>query len=186
MEFTSLGLLTLMTSWTEQEVDGNDCQFYQWSEPRALHQLYVSLIQPHLEYAAPVWDPWLSKDIQRIEAAQKCALRVCLKDRNSPYDDLLTHCGLCEHARGNSVYAISTEFCKRYVLIPVLRSASTIITITRSHKIQADIWERLQACTNIFFSSFFPRTIWAWNSLPQCIITSTQTITAFKWYTHHV
>ena len=39
-------------------------KFYQWSEPRTLRQLYVSLIRPHLEYAAPVWDPYLSKDIQ--------------------------------------------------------------------------------------------------------------------------
>ena len=38
-------------------------------------------------------DPCLSKDIQRIKAAQKFALRV---DWNSPYDDLLMESGLCE------------------------------------------------------------------------------------------
>ena len=64
-------------------------QFYQWSEPMALHQLYVSLIWPHLEYTAPVWDPYLSKDIQQIEGAQKFASRVCLKDWNSSHDNQL-------------------------------------------------------------------------------------------------
>ena len=32
-------------------------QFYQWSDPEALIRLYISLIRPHLEYAAPVWSP---------------------------------------------------------------------------------------------------------------------------------
>ena len=50
-------------------------QFYQWSEHRTLCQFYISLIRPNLEYAAPVWDPYLSKDIQRIEKAQKFCLR---------------------------------------------------------------------------------------------------------------
>ena len=64
-------------------------QFYQWSEPRTLQcQLYVSLIWPHLEYAArPVWDFYLSKD---IHVAQKFALRVAISERlDSSYDNLL-------------------------------------------------------------------------------------------------
>ena len=84
------------------------CQFYQWSELRTLLQLYVSSIRPH---AAPVWDPHLSKDILRIEGAQKLALRVCLKDWDSSYHNLLeesdlnklsvrrNHLSLCHFSR---------------------------------------------------------------------------------------
>ena len=32
--------------------------------------IYVSLIRPHLEYAVPVWNPHLRKDIEKIENLQ--------------------------------------------------------------------------------------------------------------------
>ena len=34
-------------------------QYYQYSTPETLNQLYVSFVRLHLEYAAPVWDPHL-------------------------------------------------------------------------------------------------------------------------------
>ena len=36
-------------------------QYYQLAEPNTLLQLYLSLIRPHLEYASPVWNPYLRK-----------------------------------------------------------------------------------------------------------------------------
>ena len=42
-------------------------QFYQWTNPEVLTKIYMSLIRPHLEYAAPVWSPDLSKDINKLE-----------------------------------------------------------------------------------------------------------------------
>ena len=63
--------------------------FYQWSSPDSLLKLYLSLIRPHLEYAVQVWNPYLVKDIQKLEAMQRFALRMCLKQWNSSYTDLL-------------------------------------------------------------------------------------------------
>ena len=63
--------------------------FYQWSSPDSLLKLYLSLIRPHLEYAVQVWNPYLVKDIQKLEAVQRFALRMCLKQWNSSYTDLL-------------------------------------------------------------------------------------------------
>ncbi len=37
--------------------------FYQHSNPTTLLHLYLSLVRPHTEYAAQVWDPHLAKDI---------------------------------------------------------------------------------------------------------------------------
>ena len=51
--------------------------------PEALYKLYVLLIRPHLEYAVP---PHLSKDIDKLEAVQMFALKMCSKD-----PDLLDH-----------------------------------------------------------------------------------------------
>ena len=32
-----------------------------------------------LEYAVPVWNPYLIKDVQKLESIQRFALKVCLK-----------------------------------------------------------------------------------------------------------
>ena len=37
--------------------------------------LYKTLVRPLLEYAAPVWNPYLVKDIHAIESVQRCASR---------------------------------------------------------------------------------------------------------------
>ncbi len=34
-------------------------RYYQYSDSRSPLQLYVSLVRPHLDYTAPVWDPHL-------------------------------------------------------------------------------------------------------------------------------
>ena len=155
-------------------------QFYQWSEPHALCQLYVSLIRPHLEYAAPIWDPCLSKDIQRIEAAQKFALRVCQKDWYSSYDCLLMECDLCElsvrrsHLSLFHLYKIIKEQCV-YPNAPLHPYCNNYYTCSQD----SNIFERLQARTNVFSSSFFPRTIRQCNSLPQAVVSS-NTVNSFK------
>jgi hypothetical protein len=43
--------------------------------------LYKSLVRPLLEYAAPVCSPHLMKDIQALEAVQRRASRLALKQR---------------------------------------------------------------------------------------------------------
>ena len=40
------------------------CQFYGDSNTTTLRALYITQMCPHLEYAIPVWDPHLSKDIE--------------------------------------------------------------------------------------------------------------------------
>ena len=36
-------------------------------------------MRPLLEYAVPVWDPYLVKDIEAIESVQRFATKVCMK-----------------------------------------------------------------------------------------------------------
>ena len=54
-------------------------QFYSMSSTPSLLQLYTSLVRPHLEYATQVWDPFLIKDIHKLESVQKFALKICCK-----------------------------------------------------------------------------------------------------------
>ena len=53
-------------------------------------RLYVSLVRPHLETAAPIWSPHHLQDIHALESVQKFALRLCSKRRNSDYCELLS------------------------------------------------------------------------------------------------
>ena len=64
-------------------------QFYSMSSTPSLLQLYISLVRPHLEYASPVWDPFLVKDIQKLESVQKLALKMCCKTWDSSYANTL-------------------------------------------------------------------------------------------------
>ncbi len=64
---------------------------YQYSDIRSWLQLYISLVRPHLDYAAPVWDPHLQKDINSLESAQNVALKMCFKQWNIGYDGLLQY-----------------------------------------------------------------------------------------------
>ena len=48
--------------------------------------LYVSLVRPHLEYAVSVWNPYLRKDIDKIESVQHRATRLVPCLRRKPYE----------------------------------------------------------------------------------------------------
>ena len=155
-------------------------QFYQWSDPEALIRLYISLIRPHLEYAAPVWSPEHMKDINKLENVQKFALRVCTKQWNSPYEDLIDMCHLPElrtrrnHLSLGLLHKIINEEC---ILpnAPLTPYSSTYFT--RSHA--GSTFALPYACTNVLHNLFFHRTISLWNALPPDVSTITS-IPSFK------
>ena len=72
-------------------------QFYTWSSHSTLLQLYTSLVRPHLEYATQVWNPYLIKNIQKLESVQKFALKMCCNNGIYPmYAATLELCSLPE------------------------------------------------------------------------------------------
>ena len=70
--------------------------FYPNSSASSLLKLYISLIRPLLEYACQVWNPYLTKNIEKLEKVQRFALRLCVKQWDLDYPSLLSSL-TCQH-----------------------------------------------------------------------------------------
>ena len=42
--------------------------------------LYKTYVRPHLEFSSPVWNPWVTSDVKRLENVQKKALKQEYKE----------------------------------------------------------------------------------------------------------
>ena len=62
---------------------------FTYFDAELVRLLYVSLVRPHLEFTVPVWNPYLRKDIEKLEEIQLKATRLVPKLRKKEYDDRL-------------------------------------------------------------------------------------------------
>lgn len=142
-------------------------QFYTSSSPETLKQLYLSLIRPHLEYAAQLWDPFMQKDISKLESVQKFALKMITHRWDLNYEDLLSIVNVPKlrerrrHLKLATMYKIIHELC--YFPDHVFKLQSRYSSrLTRTDTIFQPF-----ARTNYFYHSFVISSIVAWNSLSE-------------------
>ena len=157
-------------------------RFSAHTPPEALLKLYLSFIRPHLEYAAPVWDPYCSSHVDVLERVQKFALRMCFKNWNLEYQQLLVASKL-------QSLAVRRKYLKLCYLFQVLNgtfrfpdlptSRSPIDSRLRSADPAQLHLQPIFARTRSYQQSFFPKTITLWNSIPAGIQRSTS-IVEFK------
>ena len=59
---------------------------FRYFDADLVRLLYVSLVRPHLEFAVPVWNPFMKKDIEKLENIQYRATRLVLNLRKKGYE----------------------------------------------------------------------------------------------------
>ena len=137
---------------------------------------YKTLVRPHLEYAAPIWNPYHKLKIQEVEKVQRTAARwTCRRWRNtSSVGDMLDELEWPslevrrEHSSLTFFYKIhsgTVSLDKDKYLTP----APNLHRTRASHDLQCT---RYFAYSDALKNSFFPRTIPLWNCLPFSVVCS--------------
>ena len=139
-------------------------QFYNHAPPATIKQLYISLIRPHLEYAAPLWDPHLQRDVNMLENVQKFAMKLITQKWDQGYTQLMEMVDLPTlknrrlHLKLHHVFRIVHSLCD---FPPIFQATSTYCERrTRPHLLHQPF-----ARTNAFLYSFVPSGAAAWNQL---------------------
>ena len=152
-------------------------RFYNSARSDTLFELYTTQIRPHLEYAAPVWDPCTARSIKKLENTQKRALKICSKQwDNLGYQDLLD-LAQCPTLRNRCLYF---KLCTLYKIVHKLIYLPVDILPLRSNlSAPVPLLHQPYARTNSFFSSFVPSSVSLWNNLPHEALTA-YSIHSFK------
>ena len=58
--------------------------------------LYKMYVRPHLEFAVPIWNPWLRKDVEVLERVQKKFVKNINGLTSTTYEDRLKEIGMLD------------------------------------------------------------------------------------------
>ncbi len=89
---------------------------FRYKNKQLIKSLYCTFVRPLLEFAVPVWCPYLEKDISKLEKVQHRATKLAPEIRHLPYNERLKKLGLTtlvdRRTRGDLIqqYKIYHEF----------------------------------------------------------------------------
>ena len=67
---------------------------FSYRDKKVFLKLFITYVRPHLEFASPVWNPWLVKDIRLLERVQEKFVRNVQGLRATEYRDRLVELGI--------------------------------------------------------------------------------------------
>ena len=138
--------------------------------------MYTTYVRPHLEYCAPIWSPYLVRDIEVLEKVQKQATKLVKGYEKLPYEQRLKSLGIytlfCRRQRGDliEVFKILNRY---YDIKPTQFFKPSDVTSTRGHCMKLS---KLHARLRIRSSFFTQRVIGSWNSLPDNVVEANTTV----------
>jgi hypothetical protein len=148
--------------------------------------LYCALVRPHLEFAVPVWNPTLKKDVFELEKVQKRATKLIPDIRNLSYEYRLQKLNLTtlenRRSREDLIYQfkISTglqivNWYKNPTLAPSITNDGPSSNV-RGHSKRFEREKFKCVSRKDFFNN---RIIKNWNSLPNHVVHS-KSLICFK------
>ena len=143
----------------------------------------TTLVRPDPEYAAPIWGPHLIKDITKLENVQKFAMKMCSKQWDLGYQDLIELSQL-PTLQNHRLYL---RLCTLYNIIHgyFYFPPSVFVSKVCRHNPSLPLLYQPFAHTNAFQSSFALSTVSVWNHLPHDALTAHST-TSFKFFSSTV
>jgi ribonucleases P/MRP protein subunit RPP40 len=67
---------------------------FHYRDKNVFLKQYTQYVRPHLEFATPVWSPWLLSDIQKIERVQEKVLKMIPGLANLEYEEKCKEVGI--------------------------------------------------------------------------------------------
>ena len=154
-----------------------------WNCPREIKEItYKTIVRPKLEYASAAWDPYLKKDIAKVEKVQRKAARFCTGN----YKQTASVTDMIKELDWETLELRRTK-CR---LNMMYKLSHKIVNFDTSKHLVFNSEKRTRGSHNfkyvlpkinkdVFKYSFFPRTIKDWNSLPS-ILVNTNSYESFK------
>ena len=154
-----------------------------WMLPRHLKErAYFTIVRPAVEYASAIADPYLVKDVAKLEAVQRHAARFVTGNPRRRYDPEMEHVSvtqLLEELKWESLQA-RRQSARCVLMFKVLRD---VIEVPDSLKPKTSHGRSLRSATagnlphiiaqnEVYNHSFFPRTVRDWNELPAAAKTA--------------
>ncbi len=133
---------------------------------------YKGLVRPHMEYASSVWDPYLEKDITRLEKVQNRAARYVT--RNYDWQASVTSMKQelewprLQERRFVARHTLFYKALHEQVALPV----PSPVTNIRQRTSHAHVMPLIRSNHNNYMFSFYPRTVRVWNLLPVQVVTA--------------
>ena len=161
---------------------------------------YISLIQSTLDYSSVIWDPYLQKDIDKLEKVQRQAARFISGDYTSRDHGCVTqmlsdlHLPLLRDRRKANRLVFFFKVVEG--LVPALQIHDYLTPVRGKRQIKSrqlkdyvthniidsqasGCFKTLQCKTELFRNSFFPKTIIDWNHLEECVVRA-ETVNGFR------
>ena len=136
-------------------------------------KLYQALVRPVLEYAAPVWSPYLVKDVKALESIQRRASRLALNQKRGEmhYDQrcLLLKWDTLEKRRSylSLVECYKTVFNLNGIIFDEIFEYKHSTRTRANHKYA--LYTKLPRI-DCYKHSFFVRIVKEWNALPSQVV----------------
>ncbi|MES9993744.1 MAG: reverse transcriptase domain-containing protein, partial [Candidatus Thiodiazotropha sp.] len=137
---------------------------------KSLETIYIAFIRPLLEYGDVIWDNCSQYEKQELDKIQNEAARIAtgttkLVSISALYEEILWDS--LELRRKN--HKLSLFYKMTHNLTPLYLSSlvpPSVSNISRYHLRNSNDLQTIDARTTLYFNSFLPSTIRAWNKVP--------------------